>query len=129
MPDYPLYMDSAKVTRRETAAALREHFPRFGKSAMSMVCNPDDYGVQLTQDAERRLAAVFGWHPGLSFRPRKPDRRTKANRLTVRLDDAMYKALEDYYKHSAFASKQDLIEAAIALFLNSTKWKVEPHEE
>lgn len=119
MPDYPMYLDCAKVTRKSAVAALREDFPSFTKSTMSMVCHPEDYGVQLTGDAERALVKAFGWQPGLSVAKRKAEgRRQKPNRLYVRLDDAMSARLESYYSRSAFCSKQDLIEAAILLFLN-----------
>jgi hypothetical protein len=119
MPDYEHYMNVAGVSRSKAIPALRKEFPLFGKSAMSMVCNPTDYGVQLTRDAEAVLVDNFGYAPGLSARPkRKQEHRRKANRLYVRLDDAMYARLEECYSRSCFASKQDLIEAALSDFCN-----------
>jgi hypothetical protein len=119
MPDYEHYLKSAGVTRAQAVPALKKSFRLFTKSTLSMVCHPDDYGVQLTGDAERALVKAFGWQPGLSVAKRKAEaRRQKPNRLYVRLDDAMSARLESYYSRSAFCSKQDLIEAAILLFLN-----------
>ena len=120
MPDYPMYLDCAKVTRKSAVAALREDFPSFTKSTMSMVCHPEDYGVQLTKQAERTLCNSFGWHVGLAIRrgQGRKENRAKANRLTLRLDDAMNARLDAFYERSAFASKQDLLEAALLLFLN-----------
>lgn len=119
MPDYEHYLKSAGVTRAQAVPALKKNFRLFTKSTLSMVCHPDDYGVQLTGDAERELVKAFGWQPGLSVAKRKAEgRRQKPNRLYVRLDDAMSARLESYYSRSAFSSKQDLIEAAILLFLN-----------
>lgn len=119
MPDYPLYMSGADISRREAINALKQDFPRFEKAALAMVCNPDDYGVQLTPAAETRLVSAFGYFAGLSIRkPKKKDQRKKANRLYVRLDDAMFARLEEVYSRSSFASKQDLIEAALSDFCN-----------
>lgn len=119
MPDYEHYLKSAGVTRAQAVPALKKSFRLFTKSTLSMVCHPDDYGVQLTGDAERALVKAFGWQPGLSVAKRRAEgRRQKPNRLYVRLDDAMSARLESYYSRSAFCSKQDLIEAAILLFLN-----------
>ena len=119
MPDYPLYMQAAGISRRETINELKKQFPRFEKPALAMACNPEDYGLQLTPEAERRLIKAFGWYAGLSVKRQKRDAgRRKQNRLYVRLDDATASRLEDYYSRSAFASKQDLIEAALTAFLD-----------
>ena len=117
MTNYPLYCIKAGITRRDMINCLKQQFPKYEKMAQTVVCNPDDYGAQLIPEAEALLVANFGMHEGLSYKPKKKSNRRKANKLTVRLDDKMYQALEEYYMHSAFTSKQDLIEAAIALFL------------
>lgn len=120
MPDYEHYLKSAGVTRAQAVPALKKSFRLFTKSTMSMVCHPEDYGVQLTKQAERTLCNSFGWHVGLAIRKGqgRKENRAKANRLTLRLDDAMNARLDAFYERSAFASKQDLLEAALLLFLN-----------
>lgn len=119
MPDYPLYMQAAGISRRDTINELKKQFPNFEKSSLAMVCNPDNYGVQLTPEAEKRLVAAFGYYAGLATRPRKKDTaRKKANRLYVRLDDAMFDRLKQLFARTAYSSMQDLIEASLADFIN-----------
>lgn len=119
MSDYALYMEGAGISRKNAIAALNNKYPKFGKATMTMICNPDDYGVQLVPDAERKLIDEFGWHAGLSVRKRKSDaNRKKKNRLTLRLDDSLYEQLQTVYNRTAFASMQDFLEAALVEFLN-----------
>ena len=119
MPDYSLYMQAANISRRDAITELKKQFPNFEKPALAMVCNPDNYGVQLTPAAELRLASAFGWYAGLTVRRKKKDAgRKKANRLYVRLDDAMFDRLKQCFARTSYASMQDLIEASLSDFIN-----------
>lgn len=117
-PDYPLYCRKANITRRQMIEVLKRQYPKYEKMAQTVVCNPDDYGAQLLPDAEALLVANFGYHEGLSYKPKKKSNRRKANKLTVRLDDTMYARLLRYYSRSSFASMQDFVEAAISNMLD-----------
>ena len=68
--------------------------------------------------AIKRLVAAFGYYAGLAHRPRKKDTRKKANRLYVRLDDAMFDRLKQLFARTAYSSMQDLIEASLADFID-----------
>lgn len=119
MADYALYFDGANITRKQAISTLNNNYPKFGKATMTMICNPDDYGVQLIPEAEKKLIDEFGWHAGLAERRRKSEsRRKKKNKLTLRLDDSLYMQLQEVYHRTAFASMQDLLEAALVEFLN-----------
>ena len=129
MPNYPEYMTAAGITNRDMIQELRKFYPRYGKPVQSMICHPEKYGVQLVPEAEARLMLAFGECGGLSDswciidandlpKPRKRERRLKANKLTVRLDDSLFTQLRALYDRTAFASMQDMVEAAIVEFLN-----------
>ena len=118
MTNYPLYCIKAGITRRDMINCLKQQFPKYEKMAQTVVCNPDDYGAQLIPEAEALLVANFGMHEGLSYKPKKKCNRRKSNKLTVRLDDAMYARLLRYYSRSSFASMQDFVEAAISNMLD-----------
>ena len=119
MSDYALFMDSAGITRKDAIKSLSAKYPKFGKATMTMVCNPDDYGVALIPDAEKKLIDDFGVHAGITLRRRRADaNRKKKNRLTVRLDDSLFEQVSEVYRRSAFCSMQDMIEAAIVEFVN-----------
>lgn len=118
MTDYILYMDGAGLNRKQMIASISSKYPRFGKATMTMICNPDGYGVELTPEAERKLIDDFGYHAGLATRKRRKPNRRKKNTLTVRLDDSLFEQLTAAYQRSAFCSMQDMLEAAIVEFIN-----------
>ena len=130
MPDYALYVKEAGITNKDMIAELKKFYPRYGKPVQSMITHPEKYGVQLVPEAEARLMLAFGEHKGLSENwliidagdlpkeTRRAERRTKANKLTVRLDDSLFTQLRELYGKTAFASMQDMVEAAIVEFVN-----------
>ena len=119
MADYPFYMECAGITRKQAIATLNNKYPKFGKATMTMICNPQDYGVRLVSDAESELINAFGWHAGLAERRRRSEsKRKKKNKLTLRLDDSLYRQLQEVYHRTAFASMQDMLEAAVVEFIN-----------
>ena len=127
MPDYTAYTKNAGISNRQMVAELRRYYPKYGKPTQTMICNPDKYAVQLTPAAEAILRLTFGSFPGLSDtvwdgktelpKPRRREHRRKGNKLTVRLDDSLFSQLNALYEKTAFASMQDLVEAAIVEFL------------
>lgn len=129
MPNYNTYVSEAGITNRDMIAELKKYYPRYGKPVQSMVTHPEKYGVQLVPEAEARLTLAFGEHPGLSEtwlmidpgelpKAVHKERRLKANKLTVRLDDSLFSQLRELYDRTAFASMQDMVEAAITEFIN-----------
>lgn len=119
MSDYALYLDSACITRKAAIESLSSKYPKFGKATMTMVCNPEDYGVALVPEAEKKLIDDFGVHAGIKLkRQRAEASRKKKNRLQVRLDDSLFAQLNEIYQRSAFVSMQDMLEAAIVEFIN-----------
>jgi hypothetical protein len=112
-------MEGADVTRKQIISTLKSKYKKFGKATMTMVCNPGDYGVSLLPEAERKLIDEFGYHAGLMERRRRSEgNRKKKNRLYVRLDDSLFEQVNEVYQRSAFASMQDMIEAALVEFIN-----------
>jgi len=117
MPNYPRYFEKANISRSAAISAIREEYPLFGKPTMTMVCNAQ-YGVQLLPEAEALLVREFGLHEGLTIKgKRKKEKRAKPNKLCVRLDDAMYARFEAAFCNSSFVSRQDMLEAAISMFM------------
>lgn len=129
MADYNKYTAQVGISNRQMIAELRKYYPRYGKPTQSMVCAPKKYGVQLTPEAEAILKLKWGNAEGLSGvewdgkselpKPvkQRPERRHKANKLCVRLDDSLWSQFKAIYERSAFCSMQDFIEAAIVEFI------------
>lgn len=124
MVDYVLYAVSCQIKQKDMVDAIREHYPTFGKIQMSLACNPERNALQLIPAAEDLLVEKYGPGPGLSISPkiegrklRRHDNKNKPNRMCVRLDDSLRSRVEAIYKSLCFVSYQDLLEAAIAEFV------------
>ena len=70
---------------------VRGIYPRYDKYIHSKCENGKEYGIQLRQDAMNALVQRFA--PELKKKPKKPN-RSKANRIQVRLPDALFEKLQ-----------------------------------
>lgn len=117
MPDYRKYCSDTGITNGEMVEALREQFPKYSKSTQSMICNPADYAVQLTEEAEILLISHFGFAEGLAAKaPRNHANKAKPHRLYVRINAELKARLEELKARLHFSTEQDLIEAALWQF-------------
>lgn len=129
MADYLRYAETCNITQRDMVSAIKEAFPYFSKIGMSLACNPLRNALQLIPAAEDILVTKFGPGPGLSIsstlekKNRKHDNKNKPNRMCVRLDDALRSKVEEVYTKMCFVSYQDLIEAAIAEFVEKYNYR------
>lgn len=118
MADYRRYCYMAGITGPQMIEALREQFPKYSKSTQSMVNNPEDYAVRLTQEAELKLVERFGMAPGLDLKkPRNHDNAAKPHRLYVRVNAELRARLDETRSRLHFTTDQDLIEAALWQFV------------
>ena len=121
MTDYVLYAESCGILQKDMVRAIQEHgWPQFGKAHMSLASNPDRNALQLLPEAEEALVKAFGKGPGLSITKRirkSHDNRKKPCRLCLRLDPALRSRLQKVYEQMAFPSMQELLEAAVAQFV------------
>ena len=126
MADYVLYADSCKIYQKDMVHAIQTEYPYFGKEQMSLACNPQRNALQLIPAAEDILVRAFGPGPGLSISPqiegrkrRSHGNKNKPNRMCLRLDNSLRSRLEAVYKQMCFVSYQDLLEAAVAEFIQN----------
>ena len=124
MPNYLLYAQHNDLTRKDMIDAIQKFYPQFSKVQMSFACYPERNALQLIPAAEDILVEKFGPGPGLGISPKlegkkrkRHDNKNKPNRMCVRLDDALRSRVEAVYQRMCFVSYQDLIEAAIAEFV------------
>ena len=122
MADYILYGDSCGICQADMVRCIKDKYPYFSKSQMSMACNPVRNALQLIPAAEDMLVEKFGPGPGLSISPKLEHKkfhgnRAKPNRLYVRINDDLKARVQRVYEQMCFASMQDLLEAAIAEFV------------
>lgn len=102
--------------------ALSEKFPKFTKSQLSMVRNPE-YGLQMASEALAELKAK-GIPPPVKKRShfvKTISQRKKPNRVTVRLNDAQKDMLMKAKEKSGCRSLQEYLEKLIAEGTDGTK--------
>lgn len=122
MADYTLYAESCNIKQKDMVEAIQKQYPHFGKVQMSMASNPWRNALQLIPAAEDILVDTFGLGPGLSISPhacnkRNHENKNKPNKLCVRLSNDLRSKVQDVYDRMAFATMQDLLEAAVAQFV------------
>ena len=128
MADYILYAESCGIQQKDMVRVIRKGYPYFSKAQMSLASNPDRNALQLIPAAEDILVAAFGKGPGLAISPKLSRSKShgnkgKPNRLYVRLDDSLRSRVQAVYEQMAFATMQDLLEAAIAQFVEKYERK------
>lgn len=113
MSNYAEYREAVGIKNADMIRALRGSFRKYGGATNAMVNNPDSYGVCLTPQAEKVLAANFGYANGLQHVKEKPVRkacmRKKPNRLSVYLTDEMYETIKTMMHYEGFDTVQDFL--------------------
>ena len=113
------YNSATGATNTAERVVLKARFPRYDKATHSMVSHPEDYGVELTDEAQQLLITVFGAGPGLGENPRAKkrkrnhDNRACQNRFYFRLDDSTAAGFRLLMKDSGFHTVQDFVASLI----------------
>jgi len=122
MQDYVAYRDHTEISSIDMVKALRPRFRGFTKNIMSYLNQPEKYGICLTPEAEEIIVNTFGSGPGLAhrkFQKKRPERRTKQNRMTVRIDDDLYfRLLSLETVGETYPTMQAVVEAALRDFVD-----------
>lgn len=93
MNDLKLLREASGVSTKELLAAVQEKFPRYDKTLLSK-CTGDGYGVQLDPEAMKMLYERFAPDLLAAQLGRRKDRHLRTNRITCRLEDDEYEALQ-----------------------------------
>ena len=113
MSNYREYRDAVGINNADMIRAIRASYKKYGGATNAMVNNPESYGVRLLPEAEKLLAAHFGYANGLDAVKEKPIRkaalRKKPNRLSVYLSDDMYMQIKDIMLRDGFDTVQDFL--------------------
>lgn len=113
MSNYAEYRENVGIKNADMIRALRGSYRKYGGATNAMVNNPESYGVCLLPEAEKILAANFGYANGLSCVKEKPVRkaclRKKPNRLSVYLTDEMYETIKTMMHYEGFDTVQDFL--------------------
>ena len=105
--DVKKFRKKYKLTNSDMIRIISYKYTKFGKYALYMCANPQDYGVQLTPEAENTLYSAVD---------KKKANRKKNHQLTVRVDDRLFYLFMEYCALNSL-NKQDAIEKAIQKFV------------
>ena len=101
--DVKKFRKKYKLTNSDMIRIISYKYTKFGKYALYMCANPQDYGVQLTPEAENTLYAAVD---------KKKANRKKNHQLTVRVDDGVFDLVK-YICDERGMTVQDWIEETI----------------
>lgn len=94
------------IPMQDMVDLIRKHYPKMDKPLLSKVLNGDLYGVDLRPDAVKMLLEKFA--PEELGKPVKENRRLKC-RISGRLEDGQYAALQRRIKADGYSTVQDWI--------------------
>ena len=113
MSNYAEYREAVGIKNADMIRAIRATYKKYGGATNAMVNNPQSYGVCLLPEAEKLLAAHFGFANGLNAVKEKPVRkaclRKKPNRLSVYLSDEMYEKFKTMMHYEGCDTVQDFL--------------------
>lgn len=97
-----------------------ELYGKFDRFLLSKAENPDDYGVELRDDALIALYARFA--PGTALKRPGKEGRKLPRRVAARLSEADHSELQRLIKHDGYATTQDWLAVMIRRALNL--WRI-----
>ena len=101
------------IPKSEIVEAVRTLYPGFDKTLLSKCENGYRYGIQLRKDAEKLILMTFAPNAQKS---RKKDFHKKTNRISARLSNDVYTALQQAIVQRG-CTMQDFIEGLVLDFI------------
>ncbi len=106
------------LSAKDMADVIQRLYPKFDKTVLSKCEHGGEYGVQIRADAVDALYAEFAPEL-LEARKRVRDgNRRLTCRVSARLENDVYKALQRRMKVDGYATNQDLITALVMRYVH-----------
>lgn len=99
------------LTNDDIVNIIREDYPKFNKSTLSMAMHPEDYGVKLLPKCSKGLNAKFSQN-------KPPQAKIENNRLNLRLDSEILSQVK-YLSLSANKSVSEIVNAILWEYFNA----------
>lgn len=103
-----------QIPVKDMVAVVRELYPKYDKTLQSKCENGDAYGVDLRPDAELALYARFA---PAAHRNRRKDRHRLTHRLSVRLENGAYGALQRRMAADGYDTAQALLTMLVLRYI------------
>lgn len=108
---------SRQIPAKEMVAIVRQIYPKYDKTVQSKCENTQDYGTVLAADAMETLYKYFGKPPPEPTKSTRHGKHRYACRITCRLPDADYKALQQRIKAEGYSTMQDWLANIVHRYL------------
>lgn len=105
-----------KIPARDMVTVVQKIYPKYDKTMQSKYENGDEYGVSLRPDAMKALYEQFA-PERLTKKPKKDNHRLKG-RVSCRLEDADFTALQQRMGRDGYTTAQNLLTALVHRYLN-----------
>ena len=107
---------------KEIVRAVRVEFPGFDHALYSKALRPERYGIRLIDRAQAIADALNGQ---AVQKPRKRDRRSKANKYTWRAGNALKQRLQTAKKARGILTDQEAITLAVLAWVEGSERDVQ----
>ena len=106
---------------KDMVEVVRELYPKFDKTVQSKCENGDAYGILLRPDAMDALYRRFAPDILEGRRLARRERHRLTCRISARLENADYAALQQHLKADGYATMQDLLTDLVRRYLTETE--------
>ena len=108
-----------QLPAKEIVAVIQELYPKYDKTMQSKCERSDEYGVSLQPDAMKAVLAKLAPERIEQRKRQKNGRHRLTCRISCRLEDADYAALQQHTKADGYATMQDWIADIVREYLKS----------
>ena len=104
------------IPAKDMVVVVRAIYPKYDKTMQSKCENGDEYGVSLRPDAMNALYEQFAPEQ-LAKKPKRDNHRLKG-RVSCRLEDADFSALQQRMSKDGYTTAQNLLTELVRQYLN-----------
>lgn len=103
------------IPAKDMVAVVQELYPKYDKTMQSKCENGDEYGVSIRPDAMKALYERFA--PERLVKKQKKDSHRLKGRVSCRLEDADFSALQQRMEANGYSTAQELLADLVRWYL------------
>lgn len=108
---------SRQIPAKEMVAVVQALYPKYDKTVQSKCENGEAYGVSIRPDAMNALYAKFAPDLLTAKKRAKGERHRLTCRISGRLEDSVYAALQQHMEADGYATAQEWITAMVLRYI------------
>ena len=108
---------SKEIPAKEMVAVVQALYPKYDKTVQSKCENGDAYGVNLRPDALKALYERFAPELLEAQKHAKTERHRLTCRISARLENETYEALQRHMEADGYDTNQELITALVLRYI------------